>query len=372
LLLRNKENLYHDLDKLGLRLDNALWFAYDTGGCFSEACKPWIITFLKLTEDLAAGLQQHYPGARAFVTDWLANDYEGEMITDYLNQHPQTRIAGMWKQDRTAMERYARLDKRFPLFVFLDVTMVGAWGNIGAQPFPAMVNYFVRDGSRNGITGLMIYTEGIYDDFNKAMAAQVAWNPSKDAGEFSREYASYFFGSPVADDFWPIVQRCERSWEGPLTGAVHPNPDSGWLIAFTEDPIDAGELEELTLSARARLSPEVRSSWRWQVFEYRARIGRIAAGLRWEGEFRRFFLQALEAGVPRDVLKGYLKEKQDALDRYEALVTELREKVYREPVERVPSMKVEDGYMIQTIRVSTPAWRKVLTELNAKLDATAY
>jgi hypothetical protein len=49
LLLRNKENLYRDLEKSGLRLDNALWFPYDTGGCFDEACRPWIITFLKLT-----------------------------------------------------------------------------------------------------------------------------------------------------------------------------------------------------------------------------------------------------------------------------------------------------------------------------------
>ncbi len=59
LLLRNKENLYRNLDKSGLRLDNALWFAYDTGGCFDAVCKPWITTFLKLTEDLAAGLRQH-------------------------------------------------------------------------------------------------------------------------------------------------------------------------------------------------------------------------------------------------------------------------------------------------------------------------
>jgi hypothetical protein len=204
------------------------------------------------------------------------------------------------------------------------------------------------------------------------MAAQVAWNPSTDAGEFAREYASYFFGSPVADDFWRIVQRCERSWEGPLTGAVHPIPDSGWLQAFTEDPLDAGELEETTLSAGARLRPEIRSSWRWQVFEYRARIGRIAAGLRWEDEYRRFLLNALEAGVPRDVLKGYLKEKQDALDRYEALVTELRERIYQEPANRIPSMNVEEGYMIRTVQVDAPAWRKVLKELTAKLDATAH
>jgi hypothetical protein len=363
--MRNKENLYRDLDNSGLRLDNALWFAYDTGGCFDEACKPWITTFLKLTEDLAAGLQQHYPGARAYVTDWATNDDEGEMMADYLNHHPGTRLAGVWKEQWSAMERYARLDKRFSLFIFLDVTEFGGWGTIGAQPFPSMISYDIGDGSRSGITGLMIYTEGIYDDFNKAMATQVAWNPSKDAGEFAREYASYFFGSSVADDFWRIVQRCERSWEDAHSAAVE-------LNVFIDDPINAEKLEQLTLSAGARLRPEIRSSWRWQVFEYRARIGRIVAGLGLVGQFRFFFLLALDAGVPSGLLKRYIKEKQDALDKYQALVTELREQVYQEPADRFPSMKVEDDWMTQIIRVPAAKWREVLKELSAKLDAAAH
>jgi len=95
LLLRNKENFYRDLANSGIKLDNVLYFAYDTGGCFDDACKPWMVTFLKLTEDYAGVLQQYHPGARAYVTDWVASDEEGEMITDYLNQHPQTRIAGV-------------------------------------------------------------------------------------------------------------------------------------------------------------------------------------------------------------------------------------------------------------------------------------
>ena len=267
------------------------------------------------------------------------------------------------------MQRYARLDKRFPLFVFLDVTMVGGWGNIGAQPFPSMVSDFVGDGSRSGITGLMIYTEGIYDDFNKAMSAQVAWNPSMDAGEFAREYASYFFGSPVADDFWQMVQRCERSWENAHTGAAYPNPSAASGMGFIEDPVSAEKLEQLTFSVSARLRPEIRSSWRWQVYEYRARIGPIVAGLRWPKAFQRFFLQALDAGLPSDLLHRYIKEKQDALDHYQALVTELREKIYQEPAVRFPSTKIEDGYMTETIRVPADKWREMLKELSAKLDA---
>jgi hypothetical protein len=362
LIMRNKENLYRDLADSGLRLDNVLVFAYDTGGCLEEACRPWIITFLQLVEDFATSFQHYHPGARAYVTDWLANDDEGEMIADYLNQHPQTRIAGVWKQDRNAIQRYARLDKRFPVFTFVDCTMVGGWGTIGAQPFPAMITYYIGDGWRSGITGLMIYTEGIFDDFNKAMATQVAWNASKDAGEFAREYAGYFFGSSVADDFWGIVQRCERSWADPRSVGFDGN-------VFIENPIDAEKLEQLTLSAGARLRPDIRSSWRWQVFEYRARIGKIVANFGSEVEFRTRFMWALDAGVPSGRLKEHLQDKQDALDRYQVLVTELRERIYQEPATRFPSTNIEDSAMTQTIRVRATAWRQVLKELRAKLDA---
>jgi hypothetical protein len=353
--MRNKENLYRDLANSGLKLDNVLYFAYDTGGCFEEACKPWMLTFLKLTEDYTAVLQRYHPGARAYVTDWFANGGEDEMIADYLNQHPHTRLAGVWKEEQSAIERYAGLDKRFPLFIFVDVTMVGGWGTIGAQPFPARMSHAVGDGSSSGITGLMMYTEGIFDDFNKALATQVAWDPSKSQQELAEEYAGYFYDSSIAPDFWDIVQRCERPWV------------VGW--EFNESPVDAEELEQLTLSAGARLRPEIRRSWRWQIFDYRARLGKLATDLRSARDFRNEILRAVDAGVSNDRLRRQLKEKQDALDNYQALVTQLREQVYQEPADRFPSMKTTDDFMTTVIHVSATGWREVLKELSVKLDA---
>jgi len=255
------------------------------------------------------------------------------------------------------MKDYVQLDKRFPLFIFVDATMSGGWGTIGAQPFPSGMSYPITDDYRNGITGLMIYTEGIYDDFNKALTTQAAWNPSKSPQEFAEEYAGYFFDSSIGPDFWNIVQRCERSWA---------------VGAFNESPGDAEKLEQLTLSAGARLRPEIRSSWRWQVFDYRARIGKLAAGLRWDSDFDGYIARALDAGVPADRLIYRLKEKQDALDEYQALVTQLREQVYQEPADRFPSMKTEDDFMTGTINVPVTKWREELKELNEKLDAAAH
>ena len=144
----------------------------------------------------------------------------------------------------------------------------------------------------------------------------------------------------------------------------------GW--EFNESPINAEKLEQLTLSAGARLRPEIRSSWHWQVCDYRARLDKLAAGLRSDRAFRDEILQALDAGVAADQLRRHLKEKQDALDQYQSLVTALREQVYQEPATRIPSMKTEDNFMTQCIRVPAAHWREVLKELNAKLDASAH
>jgi hypothetical protein len=365
LLLRNATNLYRDLADSGIRLDEVLIFFYDPGGCFDEACKPWVITALEVSEELAAALQRYQPGARAYVTDWFCyTEGEGEMMTDYFNRQKNTALAGVWKQDRTPFSRFANLDKRFRLLTFVDVTNLGGWGVIGAQPLPTMITYYLRDGLKNGVTGLMIYSEGIYDDFNKAFAAQVAWDPSTTAQEIARQYANYFWGNSIGEEFWEIVRRSEKGWVDPrIAWQKH---------QFIDVPVLAEDLERSTLLLAARLSPETRASWRWQVFEYRARIGRIAANLRTAAEFRADILRARDAGVPADSLRREVKEKEEGLARYQALVTELRERVYREPATRFPSMKIEDGWMTQVIQVPAAQWRDVFKELNTKLAANAH
>ena len=55
----------------------------------------------------------------------------------------------------------------------------------------------------------------------------------EDAGEFAREYASYFFGSPVADDFWQMVQCREQVLGGPS----HPPSESFDDLVFIDIPL---------------------------------------------------------------------------------------------------------------------------------------
>jgi hypothetical protein len=258
------------------------------------------------------------------------------------------------------VDRFDRLDKRFPVMVFLDLSVAG-FGTIGAQPLPIMIDSFVGDGARRGMSGVMVYTEGIWDDFNKALGLQTAWSPHIGAEDFSRQYASYFFDSAFASTFYPIVQQSEKSW-----------PDARMpletlsLFAFIDTPVSARRLEDLTLSFGDKLQPQTRGSWRWQVLEYRARIGMVAASLRSPSDFKSALLQAVSAGVDPGRLSMRIKEKRDLLERYRTLVDELRTTIYQEPADRIFSMHAEDDYMIQAISVPFIEWKMVLKEIGEK------
>jgi hypothetical protein len=362
LLLRNRENLIRDLASSGIRLSSLLVFPYDSGGCFDQACWPWILTYLRLSEEYAGLLTRYHPGAETFVTDWFCNEDEAQMMVEYFNSHHGTALCGIWKQDRTRLERFVDLDPSYPIYAFVDISNMGGWGVIGAQPLPTMVHYYVSRGSSEGITGLMIYSEGIYDDFNKALAAQLAWDPAIPPEEVAREYATYFFQAPVGKQFWEIVERCEQGWVD--TRIAWPKHQ------FIDVPVRAEELKEITLSLRARLAPDVRSSWRWKVFEYRAQIGLLAAGLRTAPEFRADILRAFDAGVAKELLWRRVVEKQKSLELYQQLVTELRVKVYHEPVSRFPSMMIDGSWMTQVIQVPAAQWKKIFAELGKKLGSS--
>jgi hypothetical protein len=361
LLLRNKEHMYQDLNRSGIKLDNVLWFAYDTGGCFSNACQPWIEKFLGLTEDLGADAHKYWPRGRVFISDWWTSDWEAEVVTNYLNSHPSSQIDGIWKQDRTPRERFDSLNKRIPVMVFLDLSVAG-FGTIGAQPLPTMIESFVGQGARRGMPGLMVYTEGIWDDYNKSLAFQAAWDPGLAAEEFSQQYAGYFFGSSSSTRFHRIVEQSERSWADARVPLAEFD-----RLRFIDTPVPAEALAGLTLSVGDKLDPRARGSWRWAVLEYRARIGKLAASLQSPLAFKLILETDLHAGVPADRLAERVRLKREQLNQYRQLVDELRSRVYEEPDNRMFPMRVEDDYMSEIISVPWNEWLKSLNEISIEL-----
>jgi hypothetical protein len=357
IILHNKENLFRDMTQAGIRLDNVLVFPYDTGGCFCDRCRPWILTFMKLSEEIAGVLHRYHPSARCYVTDWHCTDNEAEVITDYLNARKPSWLAGVWKDDRHPMDRFSEVDRRYSTLGFLDITMIGGWGTIGANPFPNRLQSMFHDMVQAGISGYMAYSEGIFDDFNKALAERLAWDPSESLASFESEYSNYFFSSVIASDFKQMVSMMEDSWSNPL---------GNWgMQTFMESGKDAARLNELTRQAGAKLSDSLRNSWRWQVFAERASIGLLATELRVQGgssaeEVER---QIRSAATTEPVLARTVEEKRTQLEQYIKEVVALRSEVYKEPPSRFPPMIPTDTFMIEQVQVPVLAWKTALAKL---------
>ena len=82
------------------------------------------------------------------------------------------------------------------------------WGGFGANPQPAHFPLW-RNNETFSLAGGFAYSEGIYEDINKAIIAQQYWDDARDSIETVREYAAYEYGHDVANDVVEAVRLLE-------------------------------------------------------------------------------------------------------------------------------------------------------------------
>jgi hypothetical protein len=356
IILRNKESLFRDMAQAGISLDNALIFPYDTGGCACDRCRPWVVTFIKLSEEIAGVLHRYHPSAHCYLSDWHCTDNEAEVIIDYLAARRPSWLAGIWKDDRHPMNRFHEVDRGYPIAAFLDVTMIGAWGTMGANPFPARLQSVFRDMAQNGISGYMAYSEGIFDDFNKALAARLAWDPRQSIASFEEEYSNYYFGHVSAGDYARMVSLMEDAWSNHMGHEAEQR--------YIEGETGAARLEEITRLVGAQLSASARDSWRWQVLARRARLGLLAAQLRIPGKpsAEEVERQIRSAASP-SALAQAAAEKRSALEQFIKQTAALRTEIYQEPPNRYPPLDPTQPFMLMITQVPALAWQAALAKL---------
>jgi hypothetical protein len=360
IILRNKDNLARELAQAGVRLEMGCHFAYDTGGCLCDRCKPWVTTFLNLARDVHETFRKYHPTMRSYMSDWHFTDEEARTAIDFFHQRKPEWFGGIFKDDRHPADRFATVPPAYPVLTFLEITEIGGWGTVGANPFPKRLVNIFGDLRRTGQDGYVAYSEGIYDDFNKAAAARIAWNPAATPEQVATEYANYFFDGSVAPEFAALIAGMESSWT---------NPMGSWgQQEFVQNSADASAAEKAALSVSSRLPARVRQSWRWQVFEYRARIGAAIAQLGDREALRKQVKEMARTGASRVAMRRVMEPKRVCLEDYTRLVNELREKVYQEPRTRYPPVIPGDWFMRGRTRLDYAAWVALFQELSAFID----
>lgn len=283
IILSNHRRLFNDLRSLGVSLDSISACPYDYGGCNCSSCKPWIITFGKLIADVCMIAREYFPNVKARLIGWWWDKEEHDQFKEWADREqpglfvslaahipygetrPNPAIVLPEGCDLHAFVHIGYADKAQPLDVY------GAWGpTIAPKRLPTTV-YELND---IGCTGYMAYSEGLFDDMNKALLGGISSGKHDDMPSVLAAYAERYFRAGKEES---------RAWVR-------------WLVQWGE-PFSVD-----TYAARKefdRLANGVRPGWRLAQLEAKLRIfeanAEVTEGKEWDKKrleaADRFFLE---------------------------------------------------------------------------------
>jgi len=171
------------------------------------------------------------------------------------------------------------------------------WGGFGATPLPHRFEQLWQQ-VKHVVNGGFPYSEGIYEDINKAIVVQFYWERERNAEETLREYIAYEYSPTVTDDVLQVIRLLETvHTQAALRDArngLQWHRDAGHqpeLIAETEAVVhliettlrDMGAPLELNLDAAheahrlagaidAKLPTWAARGWRWRILLLRTML----------------------------------------------------------------------------------------------------
>ena len=241
-------------------LEHLCFWPYDEGGCSCTACRPWGARgYVNLSKELAQHYRVRFPAGKVILSTWgyeNENDAgpDGEWIglTKALAEDNSWVDAIMADGHGDYFPRYllqTGVPGGLPLLKFPEISMFGMhpWGGYGANPAPA---HFQRlwDRIKHKAAGGAPYSEGIYEDINKAMCAQFYWDPERKAEDAAKEYVAFEFAPEAADELLEVVRILEQNHE-----RRHIQPS-------------AGRDFDLVCMAEEQLTTPAGQSWRCRFF----------------------------------------------------------------------------------------------------------
>lgn len=255
-ILTNSTQLLREFAEL--RPKHYFIWPYDNGGCDCEKCRPWGANgYLRMAGLLAEQHRKLIPEAKIILSTWLFSPDEWLEIQKMFSvQPPQWAdyMVNEWLSDAT---RPVGVPGGLPALGFPEITMIDwkPWGGYGAAPLPARFQAEWRDRSRF-LSGGYPYSEGIYDDVNKALFAQFYWDSNRPAADIVKEYSAFEYSPDVADDLVRAIGIFERNHKR------------------QEIDESAEEAFRLIQKTEAKLTLQARQAWRWRIVALRALIDR--------------------------------------------------------------------------------------------------
>ncbi len=225
-ILRNHENWFKDLAASGVKLRALAACPYDFGGCACEKCSPWILTFARLCREIHAVAERHHPGVEMRMIGWWWSAEEHRLFADWADAE-----APGWVKSITLHIPYSESDVAgVPLprgcerQAFFHIGYAEGteprdlYGHLGPVIAAARIERTLQALKQRGCTGWMAYSEGVFDDVNKALLAQLSagLQPTPDA--VLQAYARDYLGADAARA--PAWAAWLRAWGFPYDADV--------------------------------------------------------------------------------------------------------------------------------------------------------
>ena len=264
MLIELYEGLLDEFKNVGL--DYFEFWPYDEGGCACEQCWPWGARgYLEISKAITKKVRSRFPHCKIVLSTWcFENEDDKNPDGEWIGLEKSMEEDNSWVDYIMAdghddyFPKYLLeqgIPGQLPLVNFPEISMFGMspWGGYGANPAPT---HFQKLWSRikNIAVGGAPYSEGIYEDINKAIFAGFYWNPERKAEDIIKEYISFEFSPVVVDDLLEVVRIFEQNHN---RSQIKGNA----IRAF-----------ELVTNSENRLTEEVKNSWRWRIFYLRALI----------------------------------------------------------------------------------------------------
>ena len=145
----------------------------------------------------------------------------------------------------------------------------------------------IWDTCGNVLAGGFPYSEGIYEDLNKAITLQHCWD-DRDALDTLREYAAGVTSPEVAEELVQAVLLLEAQHDHSptqlpvgeeLRNQLYPTNggESECVIMNLPKVAGAAQCDQMMLDIEQRLTKAARGAWRWRLLRLRAQIDAEAA-----------------------------------------------------------------------------------------------
>jgi hypothetical protein len=257
--------------KRQVELDCLVVWPYDQGGCGCKQCTPWGSNgYLGITKKISAMVAKKLPKAKIVQSTWLYDVVEDE--------GEWAGLAAAYKKDKPPVD-YILADSHetfpkyplnnpspggLPMINFPEVSMWESypWGAFGANPLPQRFQGLWAS-VRDKLAGGYPYSEGIFEDINKAIYSQFYWDSQRPVEEILKEYVSYEFSSTYASEIVRAIFIMEEN---------HGLRKFSKEKKFRVPSKDYGSEEAYRVLQKVdkELPEVVRGSWRWRILFLRS------------------------------------------------------------------------------------------------------